>query len=821
MEILNVLLEVTIYSGVIFTAVMLLKTLLKNKMSPLLHYAVWAVFIVRLLVPVTISSPVRLFVIPAQTQNDAVGQQVQPQSNGPVTLTQKTAADTPGEKTQSTLNLQAQPAPALPLSTLKSDKPVAVSLPDIILAVWLAGMGAGLLYLITLYCILRRNVRRNAAPPSKRLLALFEEVKAELDIKSRIKLLCIYEYGTPALMFPHTVMMPADALVAMDDAQVKFALHHELTHYRHGDHIVSIILSLLNAVYWFNPFVWLALREMRADMETACDGSVVKTMGDDDKRRYASLIVTLFAQPRHRQLVLGMARGNTKRIAERRVRGIFMNGRSRRSVKLISALLAAVLFVACFTTACQPTPETEVVVGKNGSDLSNLIQETPTPAQSAQSTPGGSGALYDELGAPQHWSYNTEGLNGKLKINVDADVTLPNVTKLPVATARLRKFTQDDINKVAQVLLGKDVTWYKNAPMTKEEIEQSLMEEQKELSEAKSDPDSDPAMIEKLEGGVEFWTEEYQKAPSQSDLEVTDINIGKVKIDLSDNEYNGVCANAIVGGQRYMIQAIAQQDEEEIYRISVTTSKYSYSFGGTDMDAPYGVTLTKEQAAEQAKAIASQLTNELTLCYVAPSAAHKEEANRNWGWACVFMREINGCPTAYATEDVGSSMESEVQRPVHYEKMVIVMDDLGVTDFVWESPMTQTGIENDNASLKPFDEISQRAIEQLFNKYGKFTAITEGEEDSTLNVTHVELGLMRVAKQNSDDYYYLPVWNFFNELGYVPYKLKPGFEEATPPPPADENGDPTGGVSMGYPQAWGSVTINALDGSVIDRDLGY
>lgn len=821
MNILNTLLETTIYSGVIFTAVMLLKSLLKNRMSPLLHYAVWALLVVRLLVPVTIASPVHLFVLPAEAGNDAAGQQIQPQANEPVDLPESTTADTPDVQPQKASNQQAQPAPAIPLSVPKTGRPVTLSLPDILLAVWLAGAGTGLLYLAVLYGVLRRNIRRSAVLPTKRLLGLFEKVKSELNIKSDIKLLCLYEYGTPALMFPRTVLMPADALIAMNDEQLRFALSHELTHYRHGDHIVSAMLSLLGAVYWFDPFVWLAFRIIRADMETACDGAVVRWMNVRDKSRYASLIVNLSSQQKYRQLVLGMARGNTKRIAERRVRGIFMSGRSRRSVKLISALLAAVLFVACFTTACQPTPETEVVVGKNGSDLSNLIQETPTTIQSAQSTPSGNDALYAQLGAPEHWTYNTEGLSGKLKINVDADVTLPDVTKLPVATARLRAFTQDDINKVADVLLGKGVTWYKNAPMTKEEIEQSLMEEQKELSEAKSNPDSDPGMIEKLESGVEFWTEEYQKAPSESDLEVTDINISKVKIDLSDNEYNGVCANAFVNGQRYMIQAIAQQDEEEIYRISVTTSKYSYSFGGTDLDAPYGVTLTKEQAAEQAKAIASQLTDELKLCYVAPSAAHKEEANRNWGWACVFMREINGCPTAYATEDVGSSMESEVQRPVHYEKMVIVLDDLGVTDFVWESPMTQTGIENDNASLKPFEEISQRAIEQLFNKYSKYAAITEGEEASTLNVARVELGLMRVAKQNGDDYYYLPVWNFFNELGYVPYKPKPGFEEATPPPPVDENGEPTGGISVGYPQAWGSVTINALDGSVINKDLGY
>jgi beta-lactamase regulating signal transducer with metallopeptidase domain len=83
MDILNTLLEITIYSGVIFTAVMLLKKALRDKMSPMLHYAVWALLILRLLVPATIASPVHLFVIPAETQNNAAGQQMQPQANQP------------------------------------------------------------------------------------------------------------------------------------------------------------------------------------------------------------------------------------------------------------------------------------------------------------------------------------------------------------------------------------------------------------------------------------------------------------------------------------------------------------------------------------------------------------------------------------------------------------------------------------------------------------------------------------------------------------------------------------------------------------------
>ena len=70
-------------------------------------------------------------------------------------------------------------------------------------------------------------------------------------------------------MLPRTILMPVDTLVAMNDEQVKFALRHELMHYKHRDHLMCLLLSVLNAVHWFNPFAWLAFRQMRSDMEVS------------------------------------------------------------------------------------------------------------------------------------------------------------------------------------------------------------------------------------------------------------------------------------------------------------------------------------------------------------------------------------------------------------------------------------------------------------------------------------------------------------------------------------------------------------------------
>ena len=227
--------------------------------------------------------------------------------------------------------------------------------------------------------------------------------------------------------------------------------------------------------------------------------------------------------------------------------------------------------------------------------------------------------------------------------------------------------------------------------------------------------------------------------------------------------------------------------------------------------------------------IAKQLTEELKLCHVYPVTKLNHKPGRKWGWACVFMREINGCPTAYESTDVGSDMESTVRQPIPYEQMTIVMDDFGMASFEWKTPMTVKSIDNPDVTLLPFDEIFNRAKNNLIQR-GAYEAVDAKDNNGndvsdpgcTLKITKVALGLMRVAKANSSDYYYIPVWNFFSEIENTPgYYERMGFEPFNMDNIVDENGNINCGVTDGDPFAWGAVTVNALDGSIIDRDLGY
>ena len=63
MDILRALLQISIYSAVIFAVIMLLKKILGKRMSPALHYGVWTLLIIRLILPITFDPGISLITI--------------------------------------------------------------------------------------------------------------------------------------------------------------------------------------------------------------------------------------------------------------------------------------------------------------------------------------------------------------------------------------------------------------------------------------------------------------------------------------------------------------------------------------------------------------------------------------------------------------------------------------------------------------------------------------------------------------------------------------------------------------------------------------
>ncbi len=777
MQILSLLLEITVYSAVIFVITVLLKTTLKNKMSPFLHYAVWFVLILRLMLPVTIESSYHVFTAPALPKFETSAD-VQPQAESAV-LPQTNSVGSSFTLSQVPSTNTVSDEAVTPVMATPSAQPAVPTLSDILLTVWLSGTGICLLYLIAVYGKLRRKIDKKAAPPTERLLSLFEQVKAELGIRARLRLVCQYEYGTPALLFPRTVLMPIDALVAMDDEQVRFALRHELMHYKRGDHIVCLALSALNAVYWFNPIVWLALRQIRLDMETACDGAVVKRLDTGQRNRYASLIVKLFAQPIHRQLVLGMAQENMRKVAERRVRGIFMRGRSGRSATVLSALLAVILAVTCFTTACQPALP-----------MISITEPAAKTHMNAVINP-----------------------NDNLTINVDADVFAPEDGQYPTVRLKPLNLSVEQFDAITKRLTDNKPLYFMSYAhyMTKEEYDVIIPKLKGYLSNASLEPYEKST----LSDHISMLEEDREKAKTLAEEKPYD---GKLSETTDNSRYSTITylrchmdkdAAAMIN----FYQSFDGTNTQLVFSNSNYAQGYSSYEPYTGVDAP-----RIDMSYEEAKAMAEKLVREFdgadtTMALYESSIGYRLHAYEGYtkdtapqSYMFQFARCYQGMPVKPVASLYTSGEGIEFDKTIAPESMSIIIDSDGLLWYSWLNHTKYIEDIQSDASLMDFED-----IQDIFQDYWSNPTVWKHPDemlpadlDIALNVKRIELNLMPIPEdENMTSYKSTPVWDFIADMDFGKEVF---YEDGAPI-------EPQKNISI--------LTINALTGEIISREQGY
>jgi len=96
---------------------------------------------------------------------------------------------------------------------------------------------------------------------------------------------------TPPLVLGRTtILMPESLIPRLTQAQMQMILRHEREHLKRGDARWFIALAVVDAIFWFNPFVRHQTRRCRLAAELACDAAVVAS-APEMRGTYAEALV--------------------------------------------------------------------------------------------------------------------------------------------------------------------------------------------------------------------------------------------------------------------------------------------------------------------------------------------------------------------------------------------------------------------------------------------------------------------------------------------------------------------------------------------------
>lgn len=263
------------------------------------------------------------------------------------------------------------------------------------------------------------------------------------------------------------------------------------------------------------------------------------------------------------------------------------------------------------------------------------------------------------------------------------------------------------------------------------------------------------------------------------------------------------------------------------------TSFYETMFEYDSIMQNSQISLTAEEAMAEGQLILDALGFQAMTCngweYViadtiisdnVPINSEMLENSPVYGIALHYTKTIDDIPVSYTREDGNmidlltidsevafSDTSNEEHKTWTYENLRIVFSDNGLEEFTYTNPEEVLENSREDVFLLPFSEISQIFESMVLDQFSEYS--DWGSQQNTVNVEEVRLGYMRVRRKGDDmKGKLIPVWDFYGNITT---------EFAT----EIADGDTFHWIQNMDSPYESLMTINAMDGTVINRGYGY
>ena len=423
--------------------------------------------------------------------------------------------------------------------------------------------------------------------------------------------------------------------------------------------------------------------------------------------------------------------------------------------------------------------------------------QEPTTLQQAQFIEAAT-ALVEERQLPERLTETWSSRDGKVTVLADAAVTAEQGTALPVALVERRQFTQEDLDRLLAAF-AKGNPCRGGSVVTKQDLQKTVdilhknydgkewPEDALEILEdcqkkMKTAPDA-----ENIPPVTTFWMDEGMDCP---------VFYADAAVDGTDWRFE------IVDNGTTMCQAILYQKDYGPIGSSRLQLERGENFGYQKPEQCI--------SPEQARSIGDGLMEQLGLSYM---VCDDIRTGLNGAQLLYYVPTVGGIRLSCIPEETRTP-EGKISPYVTYqdsadsedlywrnEAVWMEIGTDGILSFQWEMPCTVTELVTEHAALMPFEGIGGIAGMMLPKLVEEAVDTGKNLYDPAYSteIHRVNLTLMRIRDKDSYLGRVVPVWDFWGSVGEASQN---GSGEGTNPDRV-------------------LLTLNAVDGSVIQRDLGY
>ena len=474
-----------------------------------------------------------------------------------------------------------------------------------------------------------------------------------------------------------------------------------------------------------------------------------------------------------------------------------------RKTKLAALCTLITLVMSLCFTACQPTPEEEIV--KNKSTNNKILSEVSSIGDLEVSS------------TDNAWKETVKSKD--TVININAEINSLNILQASQIQVEPAGFTVDQFKNFKESLLGdKELFQYQDSNiLSKSDIEAKIVKARQRINAGQAGGYyyRDPVTGEETTLGayeyIDKLMEDYDIAPATKTklavpMEFTeDSKDGERIYGLSESDNGNIaslCAYNFNDLKNNLMYLYSNEDRLEYGIIS--------ELEGEKIN---GAALTKGEAIEIANNFISKIKkdNEEFAFQKAYVASYIEEGmdasfdiiysdntsevdmydNTKQCFVLYYTKKYNDIDTNYVKyyfyPIIDGGVEESYQRIYEDQYIELYINDDGIFQVQWDAPDEVTG-ENEVKMLS-LEKIKDIALKQI-----PLMNWSPDGKDIVINITSIEIGVMRIATKNDPDIFQVvPVWDF---MGYIEGNQLSNFNQSM-------------------------LTINAIDGTVINRALKY
>lgn len=279
---LSWLLTTSFQTGILILIILLIRSILKDKINRSFLNLLWILIIINLVLPFSFKTSFSIYnIVEKELPETILMNTMENKDTSEVPLVMEAIDEIMEIEDMEETNKQLA-------STIKK-----VSKEDRFGTIW--GLGVLIASSIFLYAMIRFRKEKDSFIEVKdeNIINLLEKHKKNLKIKRKIKIYTSentkgpYIYG---IIDPY-IYIPEEILKKFTLKDIDYILVHELSHYKKGDIIINHLQILALAIHWFNPLVWIASKAMKEDRELACDVYAINSLTKEDRISYGETLL--------------------------------------------------------------------------------------------------------------------------------------------------------------------------------------------------------------------------------------------------------------------------------------------------------------------------------------------------------------------------------------------------------------------------------------------------------------------------------------------------------------------------------------------------